>query len=91
VMAGSFEGAVRVLGDDGILLTTGAANLASDVEMGNWGGTLTTYNGTGVAGKALVVELEIPGGGKGKAQLTPDGINGEMAISQVIGLGPAFF
>jgi hypothetical protein len=39
----------------------------------------------------LVVELEIPGDGKGKAQLTPDGINGEMAISHVIGLGPAFF
>jgi hypothetical protein len=90
-MADIFQGAVRVFGGDGILLTTGSASLATDQEMGNWGGTLETYNGTGVAGKALVVELEIPGDGKGRAQLTPDGVNGEMAVSQVIGLGEAFF
>jgi hypothetical protein len=87
----TFSGAVRIMDGDGILLTTGSADLASDVEMGSWQGTLQTYNGTGVAGKALVVELEIPGNGRGRAQLTPDGVDGEMAISNVVGFGPKFF
>jgi hypothetical protein len=83
---------VRVLGgDDGILLTTGSATLAADHDMGSWKGTVETLKGTAVAGKALVVELEIPGNGRGRAQLTPDGVNGEKAISQVVGLGPQFF
>jgi hypothetical protein len=90
-MADSFQGAVRVIGDDGILLTTGSAKLAADPEMGSWEGTLETYIGTGVAGKALVVDLEIPGSGRGRAQLTPDRVSGEMAISHVVGLGPTFF
>ena len=91
-MADTFQGPVRVLGgDDGILLTTGSANLAVDHEMGGWKGTLETLRGTAVAGKALVVELEIPGNGRGRAQLTPDGINGDKAIFQVVSLGPQFF
>jgi len=90
-MADTFTGAVRVMGGDGILLTTGSADLATDVEMGSWRGTLQTYNGTGVAGKALVVQLEIPGNGSGRAQLTPVGVDGDMAISDVVGLGPQFF
>lgn len=90
-MADSYNGPVRVMGGDGILLTTGTATLETDPEMGNWKGTLETLNGTGVAGKALVVELEILGNGKGRAQLTPDGVSGEMAISNVVGLGPTFF
>jgi hypothetical protein len=44
-----------------------------------------------VAGKALVVELEIPGDGRGRAQLTPTGLNGDTAISEVVSLGPPFF
>jgi hypothetical protein len=90
-MADSFQGPVRVLGGDGILLTTGSANLVTDPEMGGWKGTLETLRGTAVAGKALVVEIEIPGNGKGRAQLTPEGLNGEKAISSVVSLGPSFF
>jgi len=86
-MADSFSGPVRVLGDDGILLTTGSASLVADDEMGGWRGTLETLLGTAVAGKALVVELEIPGNGRGRAQLTPEGLNGDKAISQVVSLG----
>lgn len=86
-MADSYQGPVRVRGDDGILLTTGVANLEADPEMGNWRGSLETLRGTGVAGKALVVELEIPGGSKGRAQLTPAAENGEMATSAVVGFG----
>jgi len=80
-----------VIGDDGILLTTGSATLVSDPEMDSWTGTLETLNGTGVAGKALVVEIEIPGNGRGRAQLTPDRVDGDMAISQVVGLEPQPF
>jgi hypothetical protein len=87
----SFEGPVRVFGDDGILLTTGSAALETDPLMGSWRGRLATLNGTGVAGKALVVELEIPGDGRGRAQLVPDRVDGDLAISDVVGLGPPFF
>jgi hypothetical protein len=52
---------------------------------------LQTLRGTAVAGKALVVALEIPESGKGKAQLTPIGENGEMSVSAVVGLGPQPF
>ncbi|HEU5113589.1 MAG TPA: hypothetical protein VFU96_09735 [Acidimicrobiia bacterium] len=90
-MAESFSGPVRVLGDDGILLTTGSADLVTDSEMGGWRGTLETLQGTAVAGKALVVELEIPGNGRGRAQLTPTGVDGDRAISEVVSLGPPFF
>jgi hypothetical protein len=90
-MSDAFQGPVRVLGSDGILLTTGLANLEADSEMGGWKGTLETLKGTGVAGKALVVELEIPGDGKGRAQLTPHGENGDRAVSSVVSLGPVFF
>ena len=90
-MAESFSGPVRVLGDDGILLTTGSASLVTDAEMGGWRGTLETLKGTAVAGKALVVELEIPGDGRGRAQLTPTGVKGDTAISEVVSLGPPFF
>lgn len=90
-MADTFQGAVRVLGSDGILLTTGLAKLETDPDMGGWKGTLETLKGTGVAGKALVVDLEVPGNGRGRAQLTPAGTKGDKAISEVVSLGPAFF
>lgn len=91
IMTEPFQGPVRVLGDDGILLTTGSATLERDPEMGNWKGRLVTFNGTGVAGKALVVELEIPGNGSGRAQLTPHSVEGDRAISEVVGYGDPFF
>ena len=87
-MEDSYQGPVRILGgDDGILLTTGSASLVTDDEMGGWKGTLETLKGTAVAGKALVVELEIPGIGRGRAQLTPEGIDGDKAVSGVVSLG----
>jgi hypothetical protein len=86
---------VWIRGGDGILLTTGAAALETDPEQGNWKGVVQTLSGTAVAGKALVVEIEIPGEGKGRAQLTPYGAPfgtptddvGEKATSAVVGLG----
>jgi len=86
-MAENYEGPVRVFGGDGILLTTGIAALEDDHEMGNWKGLIQTLRGTGVAGKALVVEIEIPDGDRGRAQLTPAGEIGERATSRVVGLG----
>lgn len=86
-MADSYEGPVRIYGQDGIFLTGGVAALETDHEMGSWKGVLQTLNGTAVAGKALVVHLEIPGQGKAKAQLVPQGVVGEKATSMVTGLG----
>ena len=91
-MADSYQGPVKVLGgSDGILLTTGSASLEHDVELGTWQGKLQTLRGTAVAGKALVVYLQIPDAGNGKAQLTPIGESGEMSVSAVVGLGPQPF
>ena len=86
-MADNYEGPIRILGGDGVLLTTGQALLENDPDMGNWKGVVRTLRGTAVAGKALVVELEIPDGGRGRAQLTPRGEVGERAQSNVTGFG----
>lgn len=86
-MADAYEGPVRIRGDDGILLTTGAARLETDEDLGNWKGVLQTLRGTAVAGKALIVEIEIPENGRGRAQLTPLGEVGEKAQSTVVGFG----
>lgn len=87
MMADSYEGPVRIMGGDGILLTTGQAVLENDEELGNWTGVLQTLRGTAVAGKALVVELEIPEGGRGRAQLTPLRVVEDRAQSTVTGFG----
>ena len=86
-MADSYSGPIRINGGDGILLTTGAASLETDYDMGSWKGVVQTLKGTAVAGKALVVEIEIPDGDKGRAQLIPVGEAGEHATSSVVGLG----
>lgn len=86
-MADSYDGPVKILGGDGVLLTTGQAALETDAELGNWKGVVQTLRGTGVAGKALVVELQIPEGGRGRAQLTPLGEVGDRAQSTVTGFG----
>lgn len=86
-MADEYNGPVRILGDDGILLTTGAAALETDPEMASWKGIVQTLIGTAVAGKALVVQIEIPEGGTGRAQLTPYDEIGDKANSLIVGLG----
>jgi hypothetical protein len=86
-MADSYEGPIRIMGGDGILLTTGQAALETDASLGGWKGVLQTLRGTAVAGKALIVELEIPDNGRGRAQLTPRGVVGEYAQSTVTGFG----
>lgn len=86
-MSASYTGPIRINGEDGILLTTGVAALEEDAETGGWKGLVQTLRGTAVANKALVVELVIPDGGTGKAQLMPQGEVGERYTSQVVGLG----
>ena len=86
-MSEAYDGPVRIMGDDGVLLTTGAAALETDPELGNWKGVVQTLLGTAVAGKALIVELQIPEGGRGRAQLTPRGEVGDRAQSAVTGFG----
>ena len=86
-MADGYQGPVRIMTSDGVLLTTGAAALEQDPESGTWRGLLETLRGTAVAGKALVVHIEIPEGGSAMAQLTPNGEVGEKAQSIVTGFG----
>lgn len=86
-MADSYDGPVRIMGGDGILLTTGQAALETDTELGNWKGVVQTLRGTAVAGKALIVELEIPDGGRGRAQLIPLREVDDRAQSTVTGFG----
>jgi hypothetical protein len=82
-----YRGPVRIIGSDGVLLTTGQADIAPDEANGSWRGSVTTLKGTAVAGKALVVDIEVPTDGRGRAQLVPDGETGEHAVSFVTGLG----
>ena len=86
-MADAYDGPIRIMGGDGILLTTGQALLEPDTEYGSWRGVIQTLKGTAVAGKALVVELEVPHGARGRAQLTPRGETGDRAQSTVTGFG----
>ncbi len=86
-MADSYEGPVRIRGGDGILLTTGQAALETDTELGSWKGVVSTLKGTGVAGKALIVEIETPEGGRARAQLTPRAVVDDWAQSTVTGFG----
>lgn len=90
-MSDSYQGPVRILGDDGVLLTTGTVSLEHDPDHGTWTGTLETLNHTAVAGKALIVRLETLEGVSGDAQLVPDSESGDRAFSKVFGIGPRPF
>ncbi|MGH8925252.1 MAG: hypothetical protein ACRDWA_11550 [Acidimicrobiia bacterium] len=81
-----YSGPVRIT-LQGVLLTVGSVEVADDEEAGTWTGTLTVLDDTGVAGKALVVDL-VMGDLTGKAQLIPERVEGEFAISRVVGLAP---
>ena len=83
----TYSGPVRIIDTNGFLLTVGTAEIVDDPELGAWSGRLEVLDGTGVAGKALVVDLEVDGH-RGRAQLIPESTRGDMAISAVVGLGP---
>lgn len=87
-MTDGYQGPIRVLGSDGVLLTTGRVALELDADHGSWRGVLETLDNTAVAGKALVVYLETPDGKRGKAQLVPGPEQGDRALSEVVGLSP---
>jgi hypothetical protein len=82
-----YSGPVRILDTNGVLLTMGIVNVTADEEQGTWNGTLEVVAGTGVAGKALVVDL-VAENGRGRAQLIPIDNDGVMAHSRVVGLEP---
>jgi hypothetical protein len=83
----SYQGPITVLGDDGVLLTTGRVNLEVDADGDSWQGVLEVLNHTAVAGKALVVTLVTPDGKRGRAQLIPASETDERSLSEVVGLG----
>jgi len=86
VTASPYSGPVRILDTNGNLLAIGIASLEDDEANLTWRGTLEVMSGTGVAGKALVVDLEWDGR-TGRAQLLPVDNRGEAAHSRVVGLG----
>ena len=88
--AAQYSGPVRVLDTHGNLLAVGTAELEEDEDGHTWGGMLEVMAGTGVAGKALVVDIEADGR-KGRAQLVPADNAGEAAHLRIIGLGPRPF
>ena len=62
----AYEGPVRVYLPGGAILTTGRAQLEVDTEMSTWTGMLQVLKGTAVDGKALVVDIEVPDGGRSR-------------------------
>lgn len=78
---------VRILDENGVLLAVGTADLAQDPELDTWRGELEVVAGTGVAGKALVVQIEADGR-QGRAQLQPIDNRENYAHSRIVGLGP---
>lgn len=89
-MADGYQGTVRILDEDGVLLAVGTGDLHYDDSIHNWTGTVEVLPGTGVAGKALVVEIDIDGR-RGKAQLKPVSNDGDQAVSSLVGLAPPPF
>jgi hypothetical protein len=87
VLTGHYEGPVRVYGLDGAILTTGRAEMDVDPDTRTWKGMLQVLAGTAVDGKALVVHIETPEGGRGKAQLVPAGRSGDRSYLKIVGLG----
>lgn len=69
----------------------GSADLERLPERGSWGGLVRVIANTGVAGKALRVQIEIPEGGIGDAALDPQPEANGIAFSEVAGIGPAPF
>lgn len=90
-MADSYAGPVRILDSTGILLTVGSVELERREDSSSWGGILRVIPNTGVAGKALHVRLEIPGGNTGEAALDPMETTDGVAFSEVAGIGPQPF
>jgi hypothetical protein len=89
-MADVYQGRVRILEENGVLLGVGIADLKSEPDLGTWSGTVDLVAGSAVAGKALVVLLDT-GSGRGRAQLRPLDNRGITAHSAVTGLSPQPF
>ena len=83
----TYSGPARILDTNGFLLTVGTADIQTHPETDTWGGSLEVIGGTGVAGKALVVDLEMDGH-RGRAQLIPIDDKGPTAHSKIVGLSP---
>jgi len=89
-MADAYQGLVRILDESGVLLAVGSGDLSFDPDSETWTGMLELVPGSGVAGKALVIQIEVDGK-LGKAQLTPLDNEGSTAHSRLVGLGPKPF
>ncbi len=87
-----YEGPIRVLDPNGVLLDVGAGTLSSvDGHPGHWDGEVEVSRGSSIAGKALQVLIDT-GTARSAAVLDPGNeISGNSATVRVVGAGPAPF
>jgi hypothetical protein len=87
-----YEGPIRVLDPDGVLLDVGPGGLSTiDGLPGHWEGAVEVSRGSSIAGKALQVLIDT-GNARSAAVLRPGTETyGEMATVRFVGAGPAPF
>jgi hypothetical protein len=87
-----YEGPIRVLDPDGVLLDVGPGGLSTiDGLPGHWEGVVEVSRGSSIAGKALQVLIDT-GNARSAAVLRPGTeMSGEMATVRFVGAGPAPF
>ncbi len=90
-MAG-YEGPIRVLDPNGVLLDVGTGSLSPvDERPGHWEGTVEVSSGSNIVGKALQVLIDI-GTARSAAVLQVDNeISAANAIVSFVGAGRAPF
>ena len=87
----SFEGYVRVLDANGHVLDLVEAALGDiDHEGHRWGGRMLVARGSGLAGKQLPVQLDVPGSFSALALIGPTGeeAGSDRIVLEVLGSGP---
>ncbi len=88
----SYQGYLRVIDANGNILDVAEASLGHIEHPGHrWGGTLVVWTGGALDGKAMPVELEVPGEFRASALLVPGPIQGRRRQMTVLGAGASPF
>ena len=87
----SFEGYVRVLDTNGFVLDLAEATLGELQREGHsWGGRLIVAVGSGLDGKRLPVQIDVPGRFSAPALIGPtdETVGKDRVVLEVLGHGP---
>ena len=88
----SYQGYVRVIDANGNILDVAEASLGPIEHPGHrWGGTLTVWAGGALDGKAMPVDIEVPGSFRASALLVPGPVLDRRRQMAVLGAGPSPF